>query len=255
LIAPRSVAREAFFLTAESSPAERQIRERGAVRNIKSTLSHGEIGHITTRNSGDVNKFVANYDQPKNECAIYFCTGTLQNGHTSRGAADCWQFPSLFGDCDDHNHDLDRTRVIELLEGAECPPTLIINSGHGLQPHWLLTEPSEDAKRIVALRKKLQALIASDAVHDVPRYMRLPGSHNSKFGDWLPVEVVSHHPERRYAIEVIEEWLDTASVIIPRKAKEKTKGNGAATDKPFVVPPSVGPSTDHKRGGAWAHKR
>ena len=49
----------------------------GALRNPKSALPHGEIDHITTRNSGDVDKFVARYDQPKAECAIYFCTATI----------------------------------------------------------------------------------------------------------------------------------------------------------------------------------
>jgi hypothetical protein len=224
----------------------------GAIRNAKSALSSGEIAHIRTRKSTEVNKFVSSYNKPENECAIYFCTATIQDGHTTRDAGDCWQFPSLFADCDDHNHDLDRARVIELLEGAECPPTLIINSGHGLQPHWLLNEPSEDADRIIAARKKLQAILASDAVHDAPRFMRLVGTHNSKNGDWLPVEVASHHSERRYTLKEMEEWLDTAEVIIPRKVKEKTKGNGA--DKPFVVPPSAGPATDHKRGAAWARK-
>jgi hypothetical protein len=42
--------------------------------------------------------------------------------------------------------------------------------------HWLLAEPSENAERVVAERKKFQALVASDAVHDAPRFMRLPAA-------------------------------------------------------------------------------
>jgi AAA domain len=225
----------------------------GVIRNAGSKLSRGEIAHLITRNSAEIGKFLAEHDKPEHECAIYYCTGTLKPGATKRTAAECQQFSSIFSDTDDHNHELDRARVIELLEAAECPPTIIVNSGHGLQPKWLLSEPSEDFKRIKAARKRLHALTASDAVHDAPRFMRLPGSHNSKNGDWLPVEVVSYHPERRYTLEVIEEWLDNADIIIPRKV-EATKGNGKAAhnDIPFTVPPSAGPGTDHKRGAAWA---
>jgi hypothetical protein len=226
----------------------------GAVRNAKSTLGRGEVDKLVTRRPSEINKFIAEHDKPEREVSIYYCTATILDGQTTREAGNCQQFPSLFADCDDHNHELKRPRVIELLEALECPPTMIVNSGHGLQPHWLLSEPSEDAERIIAARKKLQAILASDAVHDAPRYMRLPGSHNSKGGDWLPVEIVAHHPERRYTLEVLEEWLDTAAAVIPRKAKAKTNGNGVGNSKSFVLPPSTGTGTDHKRGAAWARK-
>jgi AAA domain len=224
-----------------------------AIRNPKSKLEPGEFDKLLTREPGEVARFVAAYDRPECDCAIYYTTATLRAGHVKRDAAGCWQFPGLFADCDDNNHEIDRDCVVALLEGLECPPTMIVDSGHGLQPHWLLDEPSENAERIVAARKKLQALVASDAVHDAPRFMRLPGSHNSKRGDWLPVHVVAQHPERRYALEVLEDWLDTAEIAIPRKPVP-AKTNGAAPDKPFVLPPVGGTSTDHRRGNAWARR-
>jgi hypothetical protein len=222
-----------------------------AIRNPKSKLGTGEVDRLLTRNPGDIARFVATYDKPECDCAIYYCTATLRDGHVKRDAAGCWQFPSLFADCDDNNHELDRGRVVAMLEGLECPPTMIVDSGHGLQPHWLLDEPSENAERIVAARKKLQALVASDAVHDAPRFMRLPGSHNSKRGDWLPVHVAAQHPERHYALEVLEDWLDNAEVAIARKPVP-SKTNGAAPVTPFVLPPPAGSGTDHRRGSAWA---
>jgi hypothetical protein len=143
-----------------------------AIRNPKSKMPPGEVDKLLTRAPGEVERFVAAYDRPECDCAIYYCTATLHDGHVKRDAAGCRQFPSLFADTDDKNHELDRDRVIALLEGLECPPTMIVNSGHGLQPHWLLAEPSEDAKRIIAARMKLHALVASDAVHDAPRHSR-----------------------------------------------------------------------------------
>ena len=226
------------------------------LRNGKSKLlPEGELANLLTRMPDDVVKFLADHDRPEKECGIYYCTATLKDGSTRRKEADCRQFISLFADTDDKNHTLTRDQASEALEAMESPPTLIVDSGHGLQPHWLLSEPCEDAARIIAARKKLQQLVASDEVHNASRVMRLPGSHNSKEGDWIAVQVVSQHPERRYTLEALEEWLDTAPVAIPSKPKEKPKatGNGAAHGKPFIVP-SVGTGTDHKRGVAWAAK-
>jgi hypothetical protein len=76
-----------------------------------------------------------------------------------------------------------------LFEQAEYPPTLIVDSGHGLQPYWLLTEPCSDANRIEQARKAIQSITASDNVADSARVMRLVESHNSKQGngEWLSV--------------------------------------------------------------------
>jgi hypothetical protein len=221
----------------------------GAIRNSDSKLQRGEIAHIVGRGRSNVDAFITAHDKPEHEVALYFCTGTLRAGHTERSKDDCQEFVSLFADTDDHNHELDRDRVIAAFESCECPPTMIISSGHGLQPHWLLAEPCEDAERIIAARKRLHALTASDAVHDAPRFMRLPGSHNSKRGDWLLVETVSYHPERRYALEVLEDWLDEAATIVARKPKPHKKGNGHAAH--FEMPPQ-GTGTDRRRGTAWA---
>ena len=220
-----------------------------AIRNPKSKLRRGEVDHVITRSRGKVDQFIAEHDQPGNELAIYFATATLREGATSRTAANCWQLPSVFADVDDHGHDLTRTQVVNRLETLPCPPTFLIDSGHGLQPHWLLAEPSEDVKRVIELRKKLQAILASDAVHDAPRLMRLPGSHNSKRGDWLPVEVLSYSGGR-YALDELEQWTERATEIIPRKvAKSKP---APKTNGPVPINVTSAGTTDRKRGEAWA---
>jgi hypothetical protein len=221
-----------------------------AIRNPKSKLRRGEINHIITRSRAKVDQFIAEHDHPENELAIYFATATLREGYTSRTAANCWQLPSVFADVDDHGHNLTRTQVVNRLETLLCPPTLIVDSGHGVQPAWLFDAASEDAARVVELRKKLQAILASDAVHDAPRLMRLPGSHNSKRGDWLPVEVV-RHSGRRYALDELEQWIERATEIIPRKNK-KTSESKPKTNGPAAINVTSAGTTDRKRGEAWA---
>jgi hypothetical protein len=204
-----------------------------ALRNNKSKLRSGEIAHIVTRNLKEVKGFRDKWDRPEHECGIYYHTATLKPGAARRIKQNCLHFISLFSDVDDANHELSRDMARDLLEQAECPPTLIVDSGHGLQAYWLLTEPCTDADRIEKARKAIQNITASDNVADPARVMRLVGSHNSKQGngEWLEVEIVSHAGERRYRLEDLEHWLERAPVIISRKPeaqKPKQKHNDAA---------------------------
>jgi hypothetical protein len=210
-----------------------------ALRNSKSTLPPGEVAHIITRAVRDIENFRDKWDRPEHECGIYFHAATLKYGATRRIKNNCLQFSSLFSDIDDgKHHELARDIVCALLEQAEYSPTLIVDSGHGLQPYWLLIEPCSDAGRIEKARKAIQNITASDNVADAARVMRLVGSHNSKKGngEWLNVEIVSHNPERRYRLDDLERWLERAPVIIPRKPEEqkpeesKPKHNGGARD-------------------------
>ena len=45
--------------------------------------------------------------------------------------------------------------------------------------------------------------------------MRLPGSHNSKGGDWLDVTNLVTR-DNRYSLEKLEAWLASATVLLRR---------------------------------------
>ena len=111
-----------------------------ALRNSKSKLPPGEIAHIITRDLDDIEGFRDKWDRPEHECGIYYHAATLKYGAARRIKNNCRQFTSLFSDTDDANHELSRDMVRALLEQAEYPPTLIVDSGHGLQPYWLLVD-------------------------------------------------------------------------------------------------------------------
>jgi hypothetical protein len=207
-----------------------------ALRNNTSELQPGEVAHILTRDLNKIESFRDKWDRPEHECGIYFSTATLKPGTARRIKQNCHQFTSLFSDVDDPNHELSRDMARALLEQCEFPPTLIVDSGHGLQAYWLLTEPCTDADRIEKARKAIQNITASDSLADAARIMRLGGSHNSKNGngEWLEARIVSHNPQCRYRLEDLERWLERAPVIIRRKAEEKPeekskpKHNGGA---------------------------
>lgn len=106
----------------------------------------------------------------------------------------------------------------EVIGRMELPPSLVIHSGHGLQPWWLLSEPMTE-KMSASARGwglTLQAHAASlgyciDSVHDITRVMRVPGTLNHKDETPLPVTLAGGaYPSspRRY------DWDDLSGLLV-----------------------------------------
>ena len=86
--------------------------------------------------------------------------------------------------------------------GVLLEPTLVVLSGYGVQPHWLLTEPVlvPDAKRRKAVKDIIGGFHAAtkaatgvrklDSVTDLARVMRPPGSLNGKGDRPVPVTLI-----------------------------------------------------------------
>jgi hypothetical protein len=91
-------------------------------------------------------------------------------------------------DPDDENHPLaeERDRLARLAallrDDPEMPPTVIIDSGNGLQPLWAVArEPlnaPEALARVEAENKAVEAALGAVGTHDVSRLLRLPGTVN-----------------------------------------------------------------------------
>jgi hypothetical protein len=107
-----------------------------------------------------------------------------------------------------------------LLDEFPLQPTLIIDSGHGLQPWWLLTDPwafdgEEERRRAQDLVRRFQATLQAkardrgwsiDTTSDISRVMRPAGSWNHKL-DPVPVRIVELDEERRYNTRDFEPYL------------------------------------------------
>jgi len=167
-----------------------------------------------------------------------------------RGAAnrvrneDCAGLVGLVADVDFRAPDKskpypsDASVAWELLLETGLHPTIILNSGHGLQAWWLFKEawtfdsPEERQKAILLSRSwglTIQELANRkgayvDSVHDVARVMRVAGTTNFKDpGNPRPVELVFIDECRRYSDHEFEEQLlvfaepetDRAQVQLP----------------------------------------
>lgn len=115
----------------------------------------------------------------------------------------------------------DLDQAMELCLAMTLPPTLVIDSGHGLYPWWLLDKPwdisdAEERGRARRLADAVQAALAQlsrergwelDATSDLARVLRPPGTINKKLeGDHRPVRIVAEGGMRYSVEKLIETW-------------------------------------------------
>lgn len=80
--------------------------------------------------------------------------------------------------------DIERERALKLLREFNPPPTVIIDSGGGVQGFWRLSEPEaldgteEAAQEVERYNLQIELMLKADSCHNVDRIMRLPGTIN-----------------------------------------------------------------------------
>jgi Family of unknown function (DUF5906)/RepB DNA-primase from phage plasmid len=129
--------------------------------------------------------------------------------------------------------DAERRRALDLLQRYAPPPTVIIDSGGGLQGFWKLDAPAElagDPLPVEDRNRHIEAALQADACHNIDRIMRLPGTVNIPNKKKLArgrkaalARVVEVDWSRRYRLEdfpraaaVAADGSSAASVELPR---------------------------------------
>lgn len=72
----------------------------------------------------------------------------------------------------------DKGEAIGALADHASPPSLVIDSGNGLQPVWLLDEPAREWSQIEATNTGIRDTFGGDDCHNIDRLLRVPGSVN-----------------------------------------------------------------------------
>jgi len=164
---------------------------------------------------------------------VYF--GVLPRDFASGRAEDC--VPNvgvLWADID--NKSVGGTHLAALMRvGAlNLTPSIIVDSGNGLHCYWLLDSLAPFAK-VKPLMQGLQSAIGSDHVHDAPRVLRLPGTHNHKACNHpaspasdcraMPVRLLHFEPERRYRLSDFDDFVPI-EVPVPRYDRADAAASG-----------------------------
>jgi hypothetical protein len=119
------------------------------------------------------------------------------------------------------------TLAKQLRADANCPPTLIVDSGGGIQAWWMLAPhiPAtlENVTLAEGIGRTLKARFGGDGVFDVSRVLRLPGTINIPNAEKaaqgrapaLATILVEESGDKRYTIGQVAEWA-------PPSAEHKT---------------------------------
>jgi hypothetical protein len=180
---------------------------------------------IVTRNRKLVEHFVEHWDRA--ERALYFAVATLKPGATRRAKSTLAEIVCLHCDIDakDVEGDIDRALAKAVLP---VPPSFMVSSGHGLHLYWKLSRPllatRDNITRVEVSLRRIAYLFAGDpAVCECSRLMRLPGSHNTKNGEWRGVRVLKRFG-RVYRLDKIERSLSRATQLLQRRARADAPG-------------------------------
>ena len=150
--------------------------------------------NVCTRDPDNVARFVEKWDRRGR--GLFYCVATIEGGTRNKDAAR--EIAFLWADIDYKGVDAAQD-VSEGLARLRFPPSLIVSSGHGAHLYYLLKEPLDgqaDQRRVEAALRQLADMVAGDLqVCEVARLMRLPGTHNTKGGEWIPVAAVMTREE------------------------------------------------------------
>lgn len=205
------------------------------------------------------------------DCCVWLGVATRRRrleGNQRGTAADCLELPGLWLDIDiagpGHATEAalppDRDAAWALIEDFPIPPSAVVDSGGGLQPWWLFTEPlpaDKDAERLLARWGAWWAAKADargwhlDNVFDVARVMRLPGTTNRK-AEPRPVELV-HTADVRVGPDDLDQFLIDPPTPAQAPAGERI---------PYIGPTRPGDAFNARHHAAevlaahgWTHAR
>jgi hypothetical protein len=215
-----------LFSTSETGRVFIGSRPNDDAADIESPYEEKFICRETS--AAELPEFLLTWDRPGR--AMFFCTGILMDKATKRRKEYIKESCFLHVDIDLNKIDLIGSveELVTKLRGLRLPPSVIVATGHGIHAYWLLTEPVgfDEQERIENALKLLADLLGGDRepTH-VAAFLRLPGSHNTKNGEWTEV-MVAENNGRQHDLGDVEEWLAETSVAILRKTREHARTVG-----------------------------
>lgn len=178
------------------------------------------------------------------DLAIYCGVNPRRDGGGAK--ADVVAILDLFADVDDKHYTTGRAGALAALAAFPLPATLIVDSGGGLQAYWRLREPlpisgASDplVGRVEGLQRRLYShlgeLHSLDAVQNIDRILRLPGTYNRKpeYGTPRMVTIVSYNSGATYDLADFERLLP-APTETPRSRPTSPSGVSAGRGLPSV---------------------
>jgi hypothetical protein len=176
---------------------------------------------LATRDWAKADAFVKEFDVAGR--AVYFACCTMMG--RVRNKEEVAHINSVFCDLDFKGIVESEADIIKALQSLACPPSVVVHSGNGLHCYWLL-EPAQNVEHSAScedLMRRICAALAGDvSAAEVARVLRLPGSHNSKNGDWKLVDVVAGLTTwRTYSFAKLDKHFNDIETLLTYKVTKK----------------------------------
>ncbi len=125
----------------------------------------------------------------------------------------------------DLKHGHTRQSRLQQLNGLPCYPSMLVWSGGGWHPYWLLKEPTEGLKELEKAELMMQRLaegLDGDPVHDCSRIMRVPGTFNHKYGEPRLAKLQHCDSQVRYGLGQLREMAEA----LPKNTEDGPRHGG-----------------------------
>jgi P4 family phage/plasmid primase-like protien len=228
----RTIAAAAGFIGRLFSKVSEHPIYFSSLANEKDAPGEPGERHVITREVTEFEAFMRKSDRPGR--ATYFCVATVRPDSTRRAKDTVSEIVVLHADVDFKGIDLPPAEIEARVKQLQLLPSIVVSSGHGLHLYWRLRESiattPESIEQVEALLRQLCDHVGGDRqCCEVARLMRLPGSHNSKFGARHAVTVMADRENCRYERDELEEWVSGAAPVIRRK------GEAPADENPWLA--------------------
>lgn len=196
--------------------------------------------HICSRNPDKLlawskRKDAAGYGQ-------FFCVSTIQHRCRRKKEFAC-ESVWVFADVDCKHIDLPHDEIERRLR--ELNPSRLHDSGNGFHIFWKLRETlrlQEDynMERFEILLRRVANHVGGDLqVAHCVALLRVPGTHNSKRGEWKPVRTLVES-YRTYTFKSLENWLNRShEPVMVRRDRQKNPFLRVAEEQAFRAPVDV----------------
>src|SRR5262245_15919609 len=205
------------------------------ITSLPDTKGGGFTKAAVVRSAAEADLFVKAYDRPTQ--STYYSVGHLREGAAERRKETVAEISCVWADIDFKQHpDLSPEEIDRRLGQCHMPPTRIVHSVGARHVYWDLHEPVDvtdpaAAREIEEALKLAASFVGGDpAVCEVARLMRLPGSHNSKYGDLREVRILAQRNGGYELADLVDGWLEDAPVLPPPVVAPRANGHDRAAD-------------------------
>lgn len=148
--------------------------------------------------------FVKENDRPGR--GMFFSVSTIAGLKRKRNKKTACETRLANVDLDLKHFDETVEEILAITDALPFPPTRVHASGNGLHLYWVRDAPALSGDDTEAIQRKLRIMLDGDrAVAHCVALMRLPGSHNTKDGQWKEVRVL-RNTGRLYSMAELRNW-------------------------------------------------